>query len=270
MLRVDARTRILEATASLLAESPERDVSTRAVCEAANVGAPMIYRLFGDKNGLLAAVVDYRFGRYITEKRNRPPAADPVDDLYVAWDNHVAFALENPTIYRIVYSPSLAKLPAAADEAHRLLVEWMDRCAEAGKLKLPPDVAAQAFTAACIGVALSLLSQPDIYDDPDLSDRVRDAMIRELTVETGDSSGERDTDLLRPTALQMAALLRRTPTPLSEPEVLMMLQWLNTISTAADQVQESQRIHSARNALMSTRRREAAPTSEDGTKLRVR
>ena len=83
-------------------------------------------------------------GAYITDKRNRPPAADPVDDLYVAWDNHVAFALENPTIYRIVYSPSLAKLPAAADEAHRLLVEWMDRCAEAGKLKLPPDVAAQA------------------------------------------------------------------------------------------------------------------------------
>jgi hypothetical protein len=49
----------------------------------------------------------------------------------------------------------------------------------------------------------------------------------------------------------------------------MMLQWLNTISTA-DQVQESQRIHSARNALMSTRGREAAPTSADGTKLRVR
>jgi hypothetical protein len=48
-----------------------------------------------------------------------------------------------------------------------------------------------------------------------------------------------------------------------------MLQWLNTISTA-DQVQDSQRIHSARNALTSTRRREAAPTSEDGTKLRVR
>jgi hypothetical protein len=88
-------------------------------------------------------------------------------------------------------------------------------------------------------------------------------------VETGDSSGERDTDILKPAAVQMAALLRRTPTPLSEPEVLMMLQWLNTISTA-DQVQESQRIHSARNALTSTRRREAAPTSEDGTKLRAR
>jgi hypothetical protein len=67
----------------------------------------------------------------------------------------------------------------------------------------------------------------------------------------------------------MAALLRRTPTPLSEPEVLMMLQWLNTISTA-DQVQDSQRIHSARNALTATRRREAAPTSEDGTKFEVR
>jgi hypothetical protein len=41
----------------------------------------------------------------------------------------------------------------------------MDRCAEAGKLKLPPDVAAQTFTAACVGVTLSLLSQPDIYNE---------------------------------------------------------------------------------------------------------
>jgi hypothetical protein len=48
-----------------------------------------------------------------------------------------------------------------------------------------------------------------------------------------------------------------------------MLQWLNTISTA-DQVQDGQRTHSAPNASMSTRSREAAPTSEDGTKLRVR
>src|SRR3981189_1527838 len=111
----------------------------------------MLYRLFGDKNGLLAAVVDYRFGRYMADKRNRPPAADPVDDLYVAWDNHAAFALETPPISRVWYSPALAKLPAAADEAHRLLVEWMDRCAEAGKLKLPPDVAAQAFTAGGVG-----------------------------------------------------------------------------------------------------------------------
>src|ERR1700737_5071156 len=68
MLEVDARTRILEAAASLLAESPERDISTRAVCEAANVGAPMLYRLFGDKNGLLAAVGDYRFGRHLAGK----------------------------------------------------------------------------------------------------------------------------------------------------------------------------------------------------------
>jgi hypothetical protein len=49
----------------------------------------------------------------------------------------------------------------------------------------------------------------------------------------------------------------------------MMVQWLNTISTA-DQVQDSQRTHSARNASISTRWHEAAPTSEDATKLRVR
>ncbi|WP_158718729.1 helix-turn-helix domain-containing protein, partial [Streptomyces griseus] len=53
---MDTETRILEAAAELLAGSPVGDVSIRAVCEAARVGAPTLYRLFGDKDALLAAV----------------------------------------------------------------------------------------------------------------------------------------------------------------------------------------------------------------------
>jgi AcrR family transcriptional regulator len=33
--------------------------------EAVGVGAPVLYRLFGDKNGLLAAVIDRAFERYL-------------------------------------------------------------------------------------------------------------------------------------------------------------------------------------------------------------
>lgn len=69
---MDAREKILEAAAGLLAEAPVADVSTRAVCEAAGVGAPMLYRLFGDKAGLLAAVVDR--GSSSTSCPSGPPA----------------------------------------------------------------------------------------------------------------------------------------------------------------------------------------------------
>ena len=50
---------IIEAAADLLAQSPSGDISTRAVCEAAGVQQPALYRLFGDKEGLLAATVDH-------------------------------------------------------------------------------------------------------------------------------------------------------------------------------------------------------------------
>jgi AcrR family transcriptional regulator len=59
------RERILQAAARLLAESGGDPVSTRAVCAAAGVGAPTLYHHFGDKDGLLDAVVAYGFERYL-------------------------------------------------------------------------------------------------------------------------------------------------------------------------------------------------------------
>src|ERR1700754_5101072 len=103
---MDARARMLAAAEALLSESTECDVSTRAVCEAAGVGAPVLYRLFGDKNGLLAAVVDRAFARYLASKRAQKLSDDPVDDLYSAWDLHIAFALKNQAVYRMAYAPA--------------------------------------------------------------------------------------------------------------------------------------------------------------------
>ena len=74
--------------------SPERDISTRAVCDAVGVGAPVLFRLFGDKNGLLAAVVDRTFQRSLALKRAQKLSDDPVNDLYSASDAHIAFALK--------------------------------------------------------------------------------------------------------------------------------------------------------------------------------
>ena len=88
-------TRILDAAANLLAMSPDGDISTRAVCDAARIGAPVLYRQFGDKQGLLAAVVDHGFDAYLTAKQARKPTADPVENLRAGWDSHIAFALSN-------------------------------------------------------------------------------------------------------------------------------------------------------------------------------
>lgn len=218
---------MLEAAEALLDGSPDGDISTRAVCDAVGVGAPVLYRLFGDKAGLLSAVVDYGFDRYLATKRAARPSDDPVEDLRSGWDTHVAFALAHPSVYRLMYSPSVGAMPAAADEALRLLRGVLDRCAAAGRLRISTDQAAQAIMSANVGVALSLVTQPAVYDDPSLSTRVRNAVHAQVLVMDPPASPPR----APVTALQLSAQLRESPAAgLSPAELALLLEWLARIA----------------------------------------
>jgi AcrR family transcriptional regulator len=228
---MDTRTKMLEAAEALLDASPDGDISTRAVCEAVGVGAPVLYRLFGDKAGLLSAVVDYGFDRYLATKRAATPSADPVEDLRSGWDTHVAFALDHPAVYRLMYSPSFAAVPHAATEALRLLREVLDRCAAAGRLRADPELAAQAIMSANVGVALSLVTQPDTYTDPELSTRVRDAVHARLLVL---DEPEPTTSHVTAIALQLSAQLRASPdSALTAAEQAVLHEWLGRLAATA-------------------------------------
>jgi AcrR family transcriptional regulator len=223
----DTRTRMLDAAEALLDASPDGDVSTRAVCDAVGVGAPVLYRLFGDKAGLLRAVVDHGFDRYLATKRTAEPSADPVEDLRSGWDTHVAFALAHPAVYRLMYAPGLGAVPEAAGEALAILRDVLDRCAAAGRLRVPSNAAAQAIMAANVGVALSLVSQPEAYTDPQVSDRVRDAIHAGVLSDVPVAhSGE-----LAAAALQLAAHVRTTSDErLSPAEQALLDEWLGRIA----------------------------------------
>jgi len=45
-------------------------------------------------------------------------------------------------------------------------------------------------------------------------------------------ASDRKDDSLKSVALQMATLIQTTPTPLTEPEVSMMLQWLGAVASS--------------------------------------
>src|SRR6478752_6009898 len=86
----DARARILAAATDLLATGGRDALTTRAVAAAAGVQAPTIYRLFGDKDGLLDAVAEHVMATYVAEKTAVADAearaeGDPVADLRSAW-----------------------------------------------------------------------------------------------------------------------------------------------------------------------------------------
>ncbi|MFI9106389.1 TetR/AcrR family transcriptional regulator [Streptomyces fildesensis] len=236
---MSTRARILEVAADLVAESPDGDVSTRAVCEAAQVGAPALYRYFGDKEGLLSAVVDHGFDKYLATKRQHRAGADPIEDLRDGWDSHVEFALQNPNLYRLMNSPAMRTTPAAALESHQILTRDLERAAALGKLRLAPELAAQIVMSANVGVALMLVARPSTFTDPSTSHRVRDAV--HASVFTPDvfgtraapdgSADDQDDARLQSTASRLNALLRQSPDQtLSVAETVLLTEWLDRLS----------------------------------------
>lgn len=160
----------------------------------------MLYRLFGDKDGLLAAVVDQVWSEYLTMKRAATPSADPLDDLRQGWDNHTAFALSHPHAYRLLFGSSLTSTPEAAAEAMGLLRGILERIASQGRLRLAPEEAAQFIMAVNSGVALGLILRPDSYPNLSASTVARDAAFRAILVE--DESPAQDPAAVAATTLR--------------------------------------------------------------------
>lgn len=229
---MSTRTRILEVAADLVRESPDGDISTRAVCEAAQVGAPALYRHFGDKEGLLSAVVDHGFDKYLATKRERDDTTDPVEDLRNGWDSHVEFALRNPNLYRLMNSPAMRTPPEAALESHRILTRDLTRAAAVGRLRVAPELAAQMIMSANTGVALMLVARPATFSDNAISRRVRDAV--HAAVLTPDATPSGPTEAGVPsTAVRLSALLRHShESGLSTAEAALMTEWLDRVANS--------------------------------------
>ena len=66
--------------------------------------APAIYRLFGDKGGLLDAVVEHGYASYVASKPPVDADADPVEGLRAGWECHVGFGLSSPVLFRLMHT----------------------------------------------------------------------------------------------------------------------------------------------------------------------
>jgi AcrR family transcriptional regulator len=87
-LRADAarnRARLLEAAARLIAEHGAAGVTMEAVAAAAQVGKGTVFRRFGDRTGLLTALLDHSARQlqadFLTGPPPLGPGAPPVDRL---------------------------------------------------------------------------------------------------------------------------------------------------------------------------------------------
>lgn len=222
-----ARERILTATAALLAEGGRDAVSTRAVAAAAGVQAPAIYRRFGDMRGLLDAVATHGFTSYLNAKTQRQPSDDPVADLRHGWDQHIAFGLANPAVYTLMYGdPRPGGAPPAAEAGLAILATHVRRAAEAGRLRVPEEQAAQLLHAAGSGTTLALLATPADRRDPALADLAREAVIAAITTDTPPPAAPSPASA----AVALRALLPHTDV-LTANERDLLGEWLDRIAS---------------------------------------
>lgn len=222
----DTRRRIVAAAAALIAEGGRDAATTRAVATAAGIQAPTLYRLFGDKRGLLDAVTEAAMADYLAGKARREPHPDPVQDLREGWDTHVAFGLAHPGLFSIMSTePHAGPPPAAVTAGLDHLRARIRRIAQAGRLRVGEDRAVALVQSACVGAVLTLLGTPAAQRDAGLSDAAREAVIAAIT---GDAVIE---DVPGPAgaALALRATLAET-TGLSTGERALLDEWLARIA----------------------------------------
>jgi AcrR family transcriptional regulator len=164
------RAQLVEVAAELLATAGPDAVTTRSVALAAGVQAPTIYRLFGDKSGLLDAVVEHGYASYMARK-HLDADSDPIESLRAGWELHVGFGLANPELFRLMHTA--LRTPqgrAAAATGIEVLRARVHRVAAAGRLRVTERRAVELIQAAGTGVVFTLIGQTTGERDDTLAD----------------------------------------------------------------------------------------------------
>lgn len=202
-------------------------VTTRGVAEAAGVQAPTIYRLFGDKDGLMDAVAEHVMAIYVSAKAAIVEAAsaddaDPLDDLRAGWEMQIDFGVANPTLFALLSDPDRGRLSPAAQSGQQVLASRVRRIAVTGRLRVSEQRAVDLIHAAGTGTVLAILATPPERRDPRLAEDAYEAVLRQILTDAPERSQDGAT---------AAAVAFRAVAPqlemLSDAERQLLVQWLD-------------------------------------------
>lgn len=222
----DVRARIIEAAAELISSGGPDAATTRAVATAAGVQAPTLYRLFGDKHGLLSAVIEHELKSYVSKKAALKPHPDPLQDLRDGWDMHVAFGLSHPGLFVLMSSDLHPAEPSPAISAgEEVLRRRIRNLALAGRLRVSEERALGLVKSMCTGAVLTILRQPKGQRDRGLAEAAREAVVAAITSEAAAPANSE----VHAVAAALRASLDRTPV-LTQGERLLLSELLERIA----------------------------------------
>lgn len=160
------RAEILDRACQLFLEEGLEGFTMRRLAGRLGVTAPAIYRHYASKEAVLTDVVEEAYGRMSTYLRGALEGDSPGGRFRRAGDGYLAFALENPRLYQVLYaSPEMMGVEDISElrERHGAALEqfWHDRvreCMDAGLLREadPGDVALTLWAHAHGLIALYL------------------------------------------------------------------------------------------------------------------
>jgi AcrR family transcriptional regulator len=227
------RAHLVQVAAELLASEGPDAVTTRSVALAAGVQAPTIYRLFGDKNGLLEAVAEHGFKSYMARKPPVDTDPDPVEGLRAGWELNVGFGLANPELFRLMHTA--LRSPdgqAAAAAGLGVLRARVHRVAAAGRLRVTERRAVDLIRAAGTGVVFTLIDQAEDERDDTLADTAWDSVC--ATILTGAPATTTTTATAGTASPAVAAVTLRAGLPgltaLTASERALLGDWLDRIA----------------------------------------
>jgi len=220
--RDSSRGSIVDAAAQLLREHGSRAVTTRAVAEAAGVQAPTIYRLFGDKDGLIDAVAERVMADYVAAKKiSVQDDGEPLEALRTSWLEHIEFNLANPDLFTILNAPGRSLSSAATAEGADILRLRIRRLAAAGLLQVSEERALGLFRSAGNGATMTLLSMPAEARDRGLAASIFDAVVQIAIVDAPARQSRSEVA----TAVAFATLVPALPA-LSDTEKALLAEWV--------------------------------------------
>ena len=182
---LDIGRRAVEESIRLVAQRGDFDVPLTAVAQAIGCTAPALYGHFRNKCALLMAVRDEGFNRLYEVKAavsERMPA-DPFGYLREGSYAYVRFALDNPTLYQLMFSPppklGVSDDPWSSENGRRvldLLLNGLQSSQERGYLP-GADLGRYGFMFwSMVHGAVSLNLQNSALDPAAKFDATRDAI----------------------------------------------------------------------------------------------
>jgi AcrR family transcriptional regulator len=179
--RDEARKIILDAAAELTAESSFSGFSVRALVERCGYSAPTIYHYFGDKHGLLDALVEDSLQDLVRDMQQVPILPDPLETIRALTLCFGNWGLENPTYYHLLMQPRAedAEPLAAGEMSAGMLTDPLAQLVDEERIEESElDLLRQSLWACLHGLISLPAIRPDLVWQKDLLETSVDRILK--------------------------------------------------------------------------------------------